>query len=291
MIRHVARALADIRANRFVNLVSAITVALVAAIVGAAILLVLNTQGVLEGWQRETRLMVYLKPGAAAAAERLQRSLAAIDGVRTCRFVPREAALQELRERMPGSPSLFENLEDNPLPDAFEVGLGPAADGWAQAAAVASRIAALSEVDGVEYGRQWVDLLQAGLSVVQAAGAVVVALFAFAAVAIVGGTTRLVVYSRRDEVEILRLIGAAERFINAPFYIGGALQGLFGGAIGLGVLALVFDALAGRLGAEALPMLPPVRFFAWQEAAALLAASVLTGWLGAWAALRPPLRS
>jgi cell division transport system permease protein len=289
MIRHVRRALADIHANRFVNAVTVITVSLAVVIVGAALLLYLNTRTVLDRWQQETRLMVYLKPGAAVAVERLQKTIAAVDGVRTFRFVPKEEALQELRRQLPTPSSLLENLEENPLPDAFEIGLETSPEGWVRIDAIAARIGAIAEVETVEYGRKWVDLLQSVLQVVQAAGAAVTGLFALAAVAIVGGTTRLVIYSRREEVEVLRLIGAAEGFIKAPFYIGGVLQGLAGAAVGLAVLQLGFDALTEHLGADALGVLP-IRFLDWNEMGAVVAGSALIGWLGAWASLQRPLR-
>lgn len=290
MIRHLKRALADIRANRFVNAVTVITVSLAVVIVGAALLLYLNTHSVLDRWQQDTRLMVYLKPSAAPAAERLQKTIAAVDGVRTCRFVPKEEALQALRRQLPPPASLLDNLEENPLPDAFEVGLEARPAGWVRVDAIAARISAIAEVDSVEYGRKWVDLLRAVLQVVQTAGVAVTGLFALAAVAIVGGTTRLVVYSRREEVEVLRLIGAAESFIKTPFFIGGVLQGLAGAAVGLAVLRLGFDALTEHLGADALGVLP-LRFLGWDEIGAVMAGSALIGWLGAWASLRQPLRA
>jgi cell division transport system permease protein len=290
MIRHLRRALADIRANRLVNAVTVVTVCLAVVIVCAALLLDLNTRSILEGWQKDTRLMVYLKPGAGASAARLQQTIEAMEGVRACRFVPKDEALQDLQRQLSAPPSLFENLEENPLPDAFEIGLGASSEGWLRANAIAARIGALPEVDAVEYGRKWADLLRTVLKVVQTAGAAVIGLLAVSAVAIVGAMTRLVVYSRREEMEILRLIGAAEGFIRTPFYIGGALQGLIGGGIGLAVLALVFNAVMDRIGEGALPMLP-IRFFEWDEMAAVVAGSVLVGWLGAWASLQRSLRS
>jgi len=290
MIRHVGRALADIRANRFVNTVTVITVSLAVVIVGAALLVFLNTREVLDRWQRDTRLVVYLKPGAAPAAERLRRTIEAIDGVRRCRFVPKDEALEELRRQLSAPASLLENLEENPLPDAFEVELEASPEGWVRVEAIAARIGAIPEAESVEYGRKWVDLLRAALQLVQAAGAAAIGLFALSAVAIVGGTTRLVVYSRREEVEVLRLIGATEGFVRAPFYIGGVLQGFAGAAVGLTVLRLGFDALTEHLGPAALGMIP-VRFLGWEEMAAVAAGSALIGWLGAWASLQRPLRA
>ena len=290
MIRHVGRALADIRANRFVNTVTVITVSLAVVIVGAGLLVYLNTREVLDRWQRDTRLMVYLKPGAAPAAERLRTAIEAIDGVRRCRFVPKDEALEELRRQLSAPASLLENLEENPLPDAFEVELEASPEGWVRVEAIAARIGAIPEAESVEYGRKWVDLLRTVLRLVQAGGAAAIGLFALSAVAIVGGTTRLVVYSRREEVEVLRLIGATEGFVRAPFYIGGVLQGFAGAAVGLTVLRLGFDALSEHLGAVALGMLP-VRFLGWGEMGAVAAGSALIGWLGAWASLQRPLRT
>jgi cell division protein FtsX/septal ring factor EnvC (AmiA/AmiB activator) len=283
--RHVKRALADILANRFVNAVTVVTVSLAVLIVSAALLFFVNTRGILDAWQQDTRIMAYLKVEAGSAAQSLKRTIEAIDGVRRARFIPREEALRELKAQMPNQASLFEHLEENPLPDAFEIELKPAGEGWERIDAIAERIGALKEIETVEYGRKWVGTLQGIIRVLRAVGAAMIGLFFMAAVSIVASTTRLVIYSRQDEVEIMRLVGAAEGFIKTPFYITGLIQGLVGGGAGLGLLFGLFNAVMGHIGSGAWTGVLPIRFLNVEEMAAVIAGSMLVGWLGSFISL------
>jgi cell division protein FtsX/septal ring factor EnvC (AmiA/AmiB activator) len=284
--RHVKRAFADVLANRFLNAVTVVTVSLAVLIVSAALLFFVNTRGILDAWQQETRIIAYLAAEAGSAAPSLKRTIEAIDGVRRARFIPREEALQELKAQMPNQASLFEHLEENPLPDAFEIELNAASNGWERIDAIAERISALTEIEAVEYGRKWVVTLQGIIRALQAVGAAMIGLFFVAAVSIVASTTRLAIYSRREEVEIMRLVGAAEGFIKAPFYITGLLQGLVGGAAGLAVLFGLFNAVMDHIGIGAWAGVLPIRFLGVEEMGAVLVGSMLAGWLGAFLSLR-----
>src|SRR5512143_1696118 len=126
--RHIKRALEDIAANRFVNAVTVATVSLAVLIVSAAFLFFVNTREILNTWQQGTRIMAYLRAGAGPAAGSLKRTIEAIEGVRHARFIARDEALRDLKVQMPHQASLFEHLEENPLPDAFEIELKPAAE-------------------------------------------------------------------------------------------------------------------------------------------------------------------
>jgi len=283
--RHFKRALEDIAANRFVNAVTVVTVSLAVLIVSAAFLFFVNTRGILNAWQQETRIMAYLKVNAGPAARQLKLAIEAIEGVRQARFIARDEALRDLKVQMPHQASLFENLEENPLPDAFEIELKPAAEGWDRINAIASRVGALKEIETVEYGRKWVDTLQGIMGVLRTVGAAMIGLFFMAAVSIVANTTRLVIYSRQQEVEIMRLVGAAEGFIKTPFYITGLIQGLVGGAAGLGILFALFNAIMEHLEGGAWTGVLPIRFLSGEEMAAVVASSMLVGWLGCFISL------
>jgi cell division transport system permease protein len=285
--RQFKRAFEDILANRFVNALTVVTVSLVVLIVSAALLFFVNTRGVLNAWQQQTRIMAYLRADAGPAARSLRHAIEAIEGVRRARFIARDEALRDLKAQMPHQTSLFENLEENPLPDAFEIELKPAAEGWDRIDAVAARIGGLREIESVEYGRKWVDTLQGIMSVLRTVGAAMIGLLFMAAVSIVANTTRLVIYSRQQEMEIMRLVGAAEGFIHTPFYITGLLQGLVGGAAGLGILYGLFNAVMEHLEGGAWTGVLPVRFLSSEEMAAVVAGSMLVGWLGCFISLRP----
>jgi cell division transport system permease protein len=288
--RYFKWALEDILANRFVNAVTVITVALTVMIVSAALLFFINAGDWMAAWQQGTRIMAYLKPEAGGTASALQHHMESIEGVQQAIFIPRDKALRELRARLEHSASLFENLIENPLPDAFEIQLKPSNESWEQIEIVAARVRSLSEVETVEYGRQWVAAVRRVAHFFQTTGLALMALLLVAAIAIVANTTRLVIYSRQEEVEIMRLVGATEGFIKAPFYIGGMLQGGVAAAAGLGVLFAVFSALATRIEQSGLAGVITLRFLSLEQMAAICLASMLVGWLGCHVSLKQVLR-
>jgi cell division transport system permease protein len=288
--RYFKRALEDTLANRFVNAVTVVTIALTVLIVSAAVLLFLNAGDWMNAWQQGTRIMAYLRPEAGGAAPVLQRSIESIEGVRQALFLPRDEALRELKERLEHPASLFENLPENPLPDAFEIQLKASTESWDQIEAIAARVRSLAEVETVEYGHQWVVAVRRVAHLFQTTGLALMGLLLVAAVAIVANTTRLVIYSRQEEVEIMRLVGATERFVKAPFYIEGLLQGLAGALGGLGILFAVYSALTARIAQSGLTGVIPLRFLSLEQLAVISAASMLVGWLGCYVSLKQFLK-
>jgi cell division transport system permease protein len=286
LARYFKRALEDILANRFVNAVTIVTILLAVVIVGAAELLHANAADLMNAWQQGTRILAYLRPEAKGGAAALKRAIESVEGVQQAVFISRDEALRDLKARMQHQASLFENLPENPLPDAFEIQLKPSSAGWEHIETVAARVRSLAEIEDVEYGRQWVDAVQGVAEFFRTVGMAMTGLFFVAAVAIVANTTRLVIYSRQEEVEIMRLVGASEGFIKTPFYIEGLLQGLAGALLGLGVLFVVFTALAARVEQSALGEMMALRFLALEPLAGITLASMVAGWLGCYVSLK-----
>ncbi len=107
-----------------------------------------------------------------------------------------------------------------------------------------------------------------------------------ASVFIVANTTRLVLYSRREEVEIMRLVGAEDSFIKAPFYIQGIIQGVLGGTIGLVILYIVFLFVSSNVEQDFSYGLINIRFFSPGIFSIILLCSMVVGWLGAFLSLK-----
>ncbi len=286
IVGHTKRAFEDLIANRLLSLLTVLTIALSILMVSAAILLAVNTDIALEEWKKSTRIMAYLKADGTADAPELARSIRSADGVDSARFIPRDDALTELKARMSHHASLLENLAENPLPDAFEIRVRPDEQGWERLESVAGRIRTLPGIEEVEYGQQWVGALRDIARLLRTASEAITGLFLIAALSIVAATIRLVIYSRREEVDIMRLVGASEGFIRAPFYISGVIQGVAGAAIGLAALAAVFNALAARTELGGLAELIRFRFLSPAMIAAIIAASMAVGALGSHWSLR-----
>ena len=241
MIHPYKRAIQDIRDHKFLNTVTVITIAISILIVSAFALFFVNANEIINSWKKGIKIMVYLKSDTPETTiSELIQKIQLMEGIQNVRFISKNEAFQELKKQMRRQSSLFENLKENPLPDAFEIQLKGSFQNQEKVEMLATKIESLSQVDEVEYGQRWLEQFTNFFNLLRFSGYALGGLFFMAALLIVANTSRLVLYSRRDEVEIMRLVGATDSFIKAPFYIQGLIQGAFGGIIGLAVLFMSF---------------------------------------------------
>lgn len=287
MTFYAQRAIKDILENRFLNVVTIITIALSVLIVSSFGLFFFNAQELFDAWKKGVRIMVYLEPGTTEA-QRLDTRyrLQTIAGIQNIRFVSKTDAMNLMKTRMQRQASLLDNLRENPLPDAFEVTMATEANSPEKIEFLAQRIESLPSVSGVEYGQQWIERFANFFNLFKLAGYGMGTLFFMATVFITANTIRLVLYSRREEIHIMRLVGATDRFIKIPFYLQGVLQGLSGGFIGLGVLYAAFSAVGSRFEQTLAAEMVAIRFFSPGVCVAIVACGMLTGLLGSFFSLK-----
>jgi cell division transport system permease protein len=192
---------------------------------------------------------------------------------------------------MANQASVLENLADNPLPDSFEIRMTADIESWQRIDSLALRIESLPNVEDVEYGQRWIGQFVKFFNLFRMAGYAMGALFFVAAIFIVANTIRLVIYSRREEVEIMRLVGATDSFIKIPFYIVGLIQGALGAAIGTGLLYLLFTLMSVNVKQEFMPGLFRLKFIPPAVLGAILLGSMLVGLLGCYISLKQFLKT
>jgi len=249
--------------------------------VGLYVVLV-NVQGLAQPFGTDPRLSVFLALDAARAdSDRIGARLKQHAGVRESRFVSREQALKELKATA-GLAEVVESLPKNPLPDAYIV--LPREKDPGALEALRDDIRRWPKVDHVQLDTAWAQRLAAGLKIARFAVWLLATLFAFALVAVTFNTIRLQILTRREEIEVSKLIGATDAFIRRPFLYFGLLQGLAGGIAAWAIIwagvQLMNGALSelGRLYATRLELLhlsPP-------DSLSLLAFSAGLGWFGSW---------
>ncbi len=285
------RALDDIFKNRFLNLVTIITISLSILIASAFILFFVNTSDIINSWKKGLRIMAYLKPGIDNdGLKDLKLAIQALDDVDHIQFISKQEALSRLKAQMAHQTSLFENLTQNPLPDSIEIRMKAATESWQNIDSLAAQIEALPEIDEVEYGQRWVGRFAQIISLFRLAGYAMGALFFMATIFIVANTIRLVIYSRRDEVEIMRLVGATDNFIKIPFYFEGLIQGALGALIGLAMLYIAFIFISSNVEKGFFPGLFRFHFLSPTLLLAILLVSMLVGWLGCFISLKQFLK-
>jgi len=291
LILFFRRAIEDFRNNRLLNIVTLLTISLSILIASAFILFFINTSEIMNFWKKGLRIMAYLKADVPRSElSNIKQQIQAMDGVESLRFISKEDALNQLKAQMQRQASLFDNLAKNPLPDGFEIEINTANQSWEKIESLAAQIESLDAVEEVEYGQKWFGHFAQLFELFTITGYAMCTIFVMAAVFIMANTIRLVIYSRRDEIEIMRLVGAAERFIKIPFYIQGLLQGALGAGIGLIVLFAVFWFLASNIEQGFFSGFFNIRFLSPLIAGAILLTSALAGWLGSYISLKQYLK-
>ena len=151
------RAMHDLRNNRFLNTVTVITISLSVLIVSSFALFFTNANELLNSWKRGIRALVYLTPEADVANRlELKYKIQQLTGVEEARFISKKEALAQMKVQMHRQSSLLENMETNPLPDAFEVRLVSESQSMTEIEKLSRALEALPFVDEVEYGQQWI---------------------------------------------------------------------------------------------------------------------------------------
>ena len=241
-----------------------------------------NLQGVVRTLASDPQLSVFLAPDAGSAdAAKIEARLKQHAAVRDVRYVPRDQALKELKAST-GLADVVDSLPSNPLPDAFVVqprGAAPEA-----LERLRDEVSRWPKVTHVQLDAAWARRLEAGLKVARLVVWLLATLFAFALVAVTFNTIRLQILTRREEIEVSKLIGATDSFIRRPFLYFGALQGLAGGVAAWAIiwagLQLLNHGLAdlSRLYATQIEL----RHLSLEDSASLLLFSAGLGWFGAW---------
>jgi len=243
----------NLRMNRTTTVVAILTTAFTLACVGIFLLLYVNLRNAADWLQEDIRVIVYLDDQISTDdAQALEEKLMADRMVAAIRHISKEEALGEFRSEFPSDSYLLEGLGENPLPASFVVTPAPnyrspdAVQRWAE------RVLTMAGVVKVDYNQEWIDALAELTRYIELTAIGVGVILSAAAITIIGNTIRLALFARRDEVEILRLIGATRSFIRIPYFLEGAILGACGSALALGMLKLGFElfrrqiAVAGR---------------------------------------------
>ena len=269
--------------GRRAGVLSMATIALALFVLGVFLMASANVERLGDEWSRAAQLSVYLHDDVPAASRaEVERLVAAGPLVADAEYVSKDEALRRFKLTFAELASTVETLDGNPLPASYEVRLTAESAGAGVLDPLLTALRAVPGVADVRYDRQWLDRLLAAVGTVRTVGLLLGAILAVAAALTVANVVRLALHARRDEIDIMQLVGAPAGFVRGPFVMEGVLQGGVGAVLALAVLAAVYFGTrqAYLAPAAAALNLSSVRFLSTAWCVGLVAGGMAVGCLG-----------
>ncbi|ERG68155.1 permease-like cell division protein FtsX [Exiguobacterium chiriqhucha] len=217
--------------------ISAVTITLL--LVGVFALVMFNVNEISENVESDVEIQVFVTRTAEEAnVEKLGENLEQIPGVESVTFSSKEDELENFRNQLGEDANAYGTVEkDNPLHDRYIV----KASDPLNTETVADAVQSLANVDKVTYGQDYIDKMFAFFNGIRIGGLVLIVGLTLMAMFLISNTIKMTIFSRRREIEIMRLVGAKNSFIRWPFFIEGLLLGVFGALIPIAVIYFGYD--------------------------------------------------
>jgi cell division transport system permease protein len=246
-----------------------------------------NLRGLGSGWEELGDIALFLQPDTdVQTAERLLQELSSRADIESALMITPEQALVDFAA-VSGFLDTLQALPANPLP--FVLVLRPSGKERdpTQLASLTRDLAKLPEVELAQLDKEWLQRFNNLIDIGQRAIRVIGALLAIAVLLVVGNTIRLDIQNRREEIEVIRLLGATNGFVRRPFLYGGVWLGALGGLIAVLLVAAGTAALSGPVAAltATYDSQFSISGLGLKEGVQLVFFGAGTGWLGSWLAV------
>jgi cell division transport system permease protein len=280
---YLRRAVDSILATPVIAGVTITSICVSVLLAGAVLLVGSNAFRLIQSWGATgVDVSIYLSPEITEdRVVELKKLLNDDPAVIDVRYVSTDEAWQFLADNLGDSAELLDGLDASMLPASLEVALGRAIDKQS----LDERLevwGGLSEVDDVQYNRQWIDRVRNAMGVVRWVAWALGALALIVSAIIVGATFQLAAFSRREEMEVMRLVGAVGIVYWGPVLLAGLLEGVVGSFAGIGLLALIYQVTATPIATE-LPVLQgTIDFLTTGQCLTLVFWGACLGVAGSW---------
>ncbi len=284
-----ARAAINIRQNILVNLLTVGTISLSILIFSLLLLLFINMEKVTDNWSERVQVTAYFdnelpKQELKALITRIQ----SLEGTGKISYVSKNEALRRFRERLRGQEALLDEVSAEILPASLEISLKKEFRGGDTLRNYTEKLRKVQGISEIQYGEDWVRRFNNFMDFMKLLGLFVGGFLVLAVIFIVANTIKLTIYSRKDELEILGLVGATRLFIKIPFIIEGVLQGAAGAVLAIAVLYGLYYGFLNNAGyyLSFNPLDSDTVFLPFTYMAEILAGGVLLGFLGSLTSLK-----
>ena len=264
----------NIRYSGLIGVLSVIVVILTTMVITALLMIANYIHTELNVLKQSSLVVVFMKDDLKdSARQNIQKEIESLPQVQSSHYVSKQDALGKTREMFADRKEILEGLEDsNPLPSSFEVKLKP--QFLDNAREVVAKLNGLPGVEDVQYAERTSKLVKRVGTALISVGS----MLGLASIVIICFSIMLTTYIRREEIRIMRLVGATTLFIRAPLLLQGVMQGLIGSAMGLAILYGMFRLLAVKIG--------PVSFLPVEHIVLVIGIGAFMGFIGGAIPLR-----
>jgi cell division transport system permease protein len=276
-------ALTSVWRGRSSGLLATVTIALALFVLGGFLLVTSNLRRLGADWSSAAEISVYLQDEVTPAERAAIENVLTSGSLVTSReYVSKDEALKRFKQTFGELGAAVDGTGDNPLPASYEARLRADPDARGRVDHLAAELRQLPGVADVRYDRQWLERLQAAIAVISGVGLVLGAVLTIAAALTVANVVRLALYARRDELDIMQLVGAPQLYIRGPFVMEGFLQGGTGALLALAALMLGFAIVRARYLAPLASAidLTSIRFLPSELCALLVVGGMVVGCVG-----------
>jgi cell division transport system permease protein len=235
----IRRALGNMKGNLFPNLTTIAIIGITMLIFSSFSLIAFNLTSFLKIWEDKIEVIAYLKKGIPlSGVEELLKNTRQLEGIETVKYVSPFDAMAFMESKLGGQKNLLDGIQPGVLPSSFEIRLKKDFRNSTSIKEVVSRLNQFPQIEEVQYGQEWVENVSAIVDIFRLTQWVLGGLLLVGIIFITSNTLQLTISSRREEIELMHILGATPAFIRVPFYIEGLIQGLLG--TGLAMLFLFY---------------------------------------------------
>jgi len=232
----------SIISNVLLNLITSTTIAITFIIFVSFLLIVLNLSKFQRSWVDQLQIIFYFKDSATPKAiDDTKLQISGHPEVESVKYVSSSQALNILKKSLKGQDGILEGLTSNPLPSSLEIKLMEEFLTLEGVEQFVNKIGNNKYLDDIEYGQKWLYRFITFFEILKITGLVLGGFLFLFTLFIISNTIKLMVYNRREEIEIMKLVGATNLFIKLPFCIEGIFQGIIGASFALTFLFILIN--------------------------------------------------
>ena len=290
----IREAVISMTRNKLLNTIAIGMIAVSLTIFGIFLLIYVNLNSVARRWSDSVQIIAYLDDNLSADQRtRIDAQIREIAYVDDLKFVSQDEALEKFKNRLIGHEHLIEGLDSNPLPASYEIWLKPKHRDLTSVQTVVEALLGIPHLNDIQYGQEWLENLTVVINTLKFIGVFLGTFLFLTVVFIISNTIKLTLYSREEELNIMKFVGATESFIKGPFLVEGIIRGFLGAVFSLVVLYIVhwlFTAII-RYSLPSLFLFSSVSFLSWSALIGIALLGSFLGWCGCLVTLHKFLKT